>query len=85
MNKYTTALLPIMYILTQYHLLRLLKPALRSALYPRRLTVVAFFFRSFCFLFWFFFVLSKEGVQKATSPKPSRNMTDSAEGREKYR
>ena len=81
MNKYTTFLPPFMSILTQYRLLHLLKPALRSALCPRCRTVVAFFFRSFCFLFWFFFVLSKEGVQKATSPKPSRNMTDSAEGR----
>jgi hypothetical protein len=44
----------------------------------RRRNGVAFFFRSFCFLFWFFFVLFKEGNPKEGKQQPLRTEHESA-------
>ena len=49
----------------------------------RRRNGVAFFFRSFCFLFWFFFVLFKEGSLGVSWSKLTRGQRDTASGRGK--
>ena len=54
-----------------------LKPPILPMSY-RSCVLFPFFFRSFSFLFWFFFVLFKEGVKKVKLPQPSRMLLNSA-------
>ncbi len=49
----------------------------------RRRDGVAFFFRSFCFLFWFFFVLFKEGSLGESWSELTCGQRDTASGRGK--
>ena len=49
----------------------------------RRRNGVAFFFRSFCFLFWFFFVLFKEGSLGVSWSELTCRQRDTASGRGK--
>jgi len=53
------------------------KDEVRPPMPYRRRNGVAFFFRSFCFLFWFFFVLFKEGNPKEGKQQPLRTEQES--------